>query len=950
MRNTHPVISDDERAVIYLTEYYAKSCEVNNPWWWMFDLAHHITGSDEHLYHSLTLAWTLFQVKAKIVQLDWETLARQSKKRRKITMKNEHVHHKPGNPPFPKSKTAESGPWKFAYWALGIGSMIWLLLRSGTKPRRLAYPCQRVAAVNSAGFLAYLATLLGSAALLRHLKVAFTPARLVLFVVGLLLTTTLQASITAPVEPILADSPPLPGWTSPTAVSDVFVVTNVPEPQYSLDGGDIPGGISADEALHDDGVDALINSMEAHGDYFYETTAHPNGLFAADDVIVIKVNNQWDWRDGTNTDVVKGVIYRLVQHPDGFTGAVIVAENPQGYNDDWYHQPSGNNSQFQDQSYLEVVQAFAGEGYHVCIADWKSIRSNFVPDYDAGHSNDGYVLDTGDIKLSYPKFGIDCNGTSLQISMRYGLWNGTSFDDTRLRMINMPVLKRHNAAWATIAVKNYLGFITTHDGIGRWIGVSEMHCWLTGPSDNGYTCTPESTTYGLIGRQMAYIRRADLDIVDAIWVNPNNNLGGGNVRQDVLLASRDPFAVDYYASDYILGPLIHAEHPSHDYQQAMASTRGGWFRNIQLRNVARLRTEGITNTINMDDSMTIAEELAQFNVYVTDASAPMTPTLTLLTPNGGEVWDAGMQQQVMWTSSGDVGDVRLDYSTDGFVTPVVITASTTNTGVYTWTIPNDPSDTVLVRVSSTLTGTISDTSDGVFTITFVPPTPTLTLQSPNGGEVWTVGTQQRVEWASANLEGDVRLDYSTDGFASSMAITDSTANDGVYDWTVPADPSASVLVRVSSTLSSTISDTSDMEFTIAGPHMFDDSYKTVSHRELWGGERITYTIVLYEAVSATLTLTDAIPAPLTYVPGSANVEPSGKGTVEFPGYIRWSGIVTGTVPVTITFQVDVPVTTTTVAITNHAWVSRDSAAPVGLTATSFLNALHIYLPMVLRSY
>ena len=642
-------------------------------------------------------------------------------------MENKHLHHKSENPPFSKgktSKTAKPGPWKFAYWVLGIGSMIWLLLRSGTKPRRLAYPCQRAAAASSVGFLAYLATLLGSATLLRRLKATFTPGRLVFFVVGLLLTATLQASVTTPIEPILADSPPLPGWTSPTAVSDVFAIINVPEPQYSLDGGDIPGGVSADEALHDDGVDALINLMEAHDDYFYETTADPDGLFAADDVIVVKINNQWDSRDGTNTDVVKGVIYRLVQHPDGFTGAVIVAENPQGQNDDWYHQPSGNNSQFQDQSYLEVVQAFAGEGYHVCIANWESIRSNFVSDYDTGNSDSGYVLDAGDIKLSYPKFEIDCNGMNLQISMRYGLWNGSSFDDARLKMINMPVLKRHETAWATIAVKNYIGFITIHDNIGRWDDENEKHCWLIGPSDNGETCTAVGTTYGLIGRQMAHIRRADLDIVDAIWVNPNSNLGGGNVRQDVLLASRDPFAVDYYASDYIVGPLIQVRHPAHDYQQAMASTRGGWFRNIQLGNVTRLRTEGITNTINMDDSMTIAEELAQFNVYVADANVPLPPTLTLLAPNGGEVWDTGTQQQVMWTSFGDVGDVRLDYSTDGFVTPVVITASATNTGVYTWTIPNDPSDTVLVRVSSTLTGTISDTSDGVFTI--VPVTPTLT--------------------------------------------------------------------------------------------------------------------------------------------------------------------------------------------------------------------------------
>jgi uncharacterized repeat protein (TIGR01451 family) len=59
------------------TEYYVKSYEVNNPWWWMSDLAHHTTGSGEHLYHSPTLAWTIFQVKARVLHQDWDTLVRQ---------------------------------------------------------------------------------------------------------------------------------------------------------------------------------------------------------------------------------------------------------------------------------------------------------------------------------------------------------------------------------------------------------------------------------------------------------------------------------------------------------------------------------------------------------------------------------------------------------------------------------------------------------------------------------------------------------------------------------------------------------------------------------------------------------------------------------------------------------------------------------------------------------
>jgi hypothetical protein len=614
--------------------------------------------------------------------------------------------------------------WRLTYWIVGLGSLIWLLLRSGANPKRLTYPCQRAAAATGLGFVAYLASLVGSAALLRRLKAIFSPATLLLLGLGLLLTVSLNSSIAGPVPVSLAASPTLPGWTYASAVSNVFAVTNVPVPLYSLNGGAIPGGVSPADALHDTGVDALVNLMEARGDYFYKTAAHPAGLFAANDVVVIKINDQWGGRNSTNTDVVKGVIYRLVQHPDGFTGAVLIAENTQGQRGTWYSDDGTNsNSQFQNQSYQEVAQAFAGQGYHVCIANWNSFFTTFVSDYDTGNSNDGYVLDATDNKLSYPKFQVNC-GSSLQVSMRKGLWNGSTFDNTRLKMINLPVLKRHNSARATIAVKNYLGFITTADnGSGRWSGVSEMHCWLTGPSANGYSCSQTSTDYGLIARQMARIRRADLDLVDAIWVNPCNNLGADPTRrQDVLLASRDPFAVDYYTSDYVLGPLVQQYGGScgaSDYAQSMASTHGGYFRNIQLRNVARLRAEGVLNTINMSDSLTRQQELDQFNAYVADASQPtppVTPTLTLNTPNGGESWTVGSQQQIRWSSSNVAGNIHLDYSTNSFGSATDIVASMPNSGVFTWTIPNDPSANVRVRVSSTLTATISDTSNAVFSI------------------------------------------------------------------------------------------------------------------------------------------------------------------------------------------------------------------------------------------
>ncbi len=218
----------------------------------------------------------------------------------------------------------------WAFWGVGLGSLVWLLLRSGTKLRRLTYPCQRAALVSSLGFLGYLLSLLGTVDLYRRLKRKATLTGVLLFVLALLVTSGLQGSSVVPPGTARA-SLPLPTWTSPGAISDVFVVPNVPVPPCSLDGGALPATPPCNDpetALHDDGVDALVDLMESQGTYFYQTTAHPDGIVGANDVVVIKINNQWGHmgyangrgRLATNNDVLKGLIWRILQHPEGFGG------------------------------------------------------------------------------------------------------------------------------------------------------------------------------------------------------------------------------------------------------------------------------------------------------------------------------------------------------------------------------------------------------------------------------------------------------------------------------------------------------------------------------------------------------------------------------------------------------------------------------------------------------
>jgi hypothetical protein len=504
---------------------------------------------------------------------------------------------------------------------LGLASLVWLGLRSGTRPSRLVYPCQRGAAANGLGFLAYTASLIASTRLYRRIRERLPFRRLALLVTGLILMTLLQGEVMQSVS--VGASPTLPSWTSPDAVSDVFAVTNAPTPAVSLDGGIIPGGISPAEALHDEGVDALISLMATYGVNFHKTAQHPKGIIGQDDVVVIKVNNQWNCGSGddnrrahTNNDVVKGLLYRIVQRPEGFTGAVIVADNGQGVPAQ-FDCADHNNAEDARQSYQDVADAFVSQGYNVCTYTWDNIRDNFVSEYISGDIESGYVLvqdgTPGTDQLSYPKFEVTCGSHTSQISMRYGLWNGITYDNSRLKMINLPVVKRHGMAGATIAVKNYIGFLTTANREARFGDFVAMHNFFW-----GYEA---GSDYGLLGRQLALIRRAELNIVDAIWVNPVDGWHEADsaLRDDILLASTDPFAVDYYTSAYVLVPHMT---PGSDWaHNADARYHGGDFRGLLMTNEDRARSRGMTDIIDLDDSLTVDEEQAQFNVFVANASA-----------------------------------------------------------------------------------------------------------------------------------------------------------------------------------------------------------------------------------------------------------------------------------------------------------------------------------------
>ncbi len=300
------------------------------------------------------------------------------------------------------------------------------------------------------------------------------------------------------------------------------------------------------------GVESLLTLMGQKGLKFYQHSetsdlAGPNGLIAANDVVLLKVNAQWKHRGCTNTDVLRGLIQRILDHPAGFSGEVVIVENGQGrgsfdsnqnYNGDTSTAANAENPAHTFNYLVRTV--FSGRPVSAFLLD--SVRSVQVSDND--HSTNGYRRlnphpERQSWYISYPCF---TTAGGHRVELARGLWSGSGYAQN-LKLINMPVLKTHGGCGVTGALKLFYGVLSMSF------------------SDSGYH-------YGrigeVLGQMFAHVRAPDLNIMDAIWVS-YASLGGyppnTTSRQNILLASTDPVALDYWASKYVLYPID--QNPNH---------------------------------------------------------------------------------------------------------------------------------------------------------------------------------------------------------------------------------------------------------------------------------------------------------------------------------------------------------------------------------------------------
>ncbi len=172
-------------------------------------------------------------------------------------------------------------------------------------------------------------------------------------------------------------------------------------------------------------------------------------------------------------------------------------------------------------------------------------------------------------------------------------------------------------------------------------------------------------------------------------------------------------------------------------------------------------------------------------------------SLLITSPAIDEKWEVGTSRQISWISTGTVGNIKIEISTDNGASYSTIVSDIGNSGSYAWTVTDTVSDQCVLRISD-MDGAPIDISHGTFWI--IPAgTPSVYITSPIGGEQWAPGASENITWNTTGTVGNVKIEYSVDDGGYYIELAASTANDGVFEWTVPASISSRCRVRISET-------------------------------------------------------------------------------------------------------------------------------------------------------
>lgn len=398
---------------------------------------------------------------------------------------------------------------------VGISSLIWLIFRSGKKPSRLQYPCQKVAASNSALFLVWITSVFTGHVVYKKLRLSFTKVIIFLLLVGLVYggiklynIKYLPAS-----NPIRAQS---------TLDASVVWITNSSAAGSWSNNWETKAVQSVVDQMMTQALLQLTgqNSAQAAWTKIFTSRNSDNHDYRAGEKIAIKINNNNN-RPNSGQTCGANNLCPLLQSLRALLKTLTAAA------------PGGKGIPASD---IYVYDTSTG------IASYQQVLQTDFPGLNFGGQDD-----CSEIRV---------DGQSLA-----SLLSNVAY------VINMPLLRTHSNAGATLSFKNHLGS-TCNPGY--------IHDSGGGFNDNFLVD---------IGAHTLIKDKTVLIVDDAIYANldtQNAPYGPPTHTTNSLFLSRDPVAIDSVMTDFLvsLGGNIQAESNPRVYLQAAYSRGLGTYETV----------------------------------------------------------------------------------------------------------------------------------------------------------------------------------------------------------------------------------------------------------------------------------------------------------------------------------------------------------------------------------
>jgi hypothetical protein len=200
------------------------------------------------------------------------------------------------------------------------------------------------------------------------------------------------------------------------------------------------------------------------------------------------------------------------------------------------------------------------------------------------------------------------------------------------------------------------------------------------------------------------------------------------------------------------------------------------------------------------------------NYWIADAVLPLIPdpSITISSPNGGEALAQGFPYTISWTSD-NVTNVKIELQKGTAV--IAISASVAaSDGSYSWTVPINQAlgSDYKIRITD-ISSNVTDYSDANFSI--VAP-PSVTVEVPNGGEIWVRGTVNAIGYGMFP-DSNVKIELLKGGALDHIIINTTPGEFGFYDWTIPSTqaPGSDYKIRITNYYDNK-TDSSDTAFSI----------------------------------------------------------------------------------------------------------------------------------------